>query len=338
MTPTGSDPMLRYLNAADVNSLGGMDPLLARADVIDVLAQLRAQSASMPAETSVPLDGGGRAYALPARTSGKFAAAGVKWTAHRPDPSDGLPHALTLTLISDAQLGVPRGLVESAGLTAVRTAAVSGLALQHAAPRPIGAGSRIAVLGAGLQAKAHLAMLASCHPDIAVLGLWNRTTERVDTLLQNHVLPNACQIERYEQVEDLLSQHWDAILCCTAARVPFLDERVMAHGRIVLQIGQDEIHFDAIAKASSVVVDSWGSFCETSAKSLFRMYRAKHFDVNDVSADLAEAVHGKWRPAPDAAVYFSSFGLNVFDIALAARVLQNAADTGIGTSLPLFGA
>lgn len=67
------------------------------------------------------------------------------------------------------------------------------------------------------------------------------------------------------------------------------------------------------------------------------MYRAGEFADDGWSADLAALLTGAWRAAPDDCVYFSSFGLNVFDIALAARVLQRAAQENVGTALPLFG-
>ncbi len=67
------------------------------------------------------------------------------------------------------------------------------------------------------------------------------------------------------------------------------------------------------------------------------MHRAGRFPAERVAAELAAAVLDGWRPAPDAAVYMSSFGLNVFDIALAARVLARAEAEGVGRMLPMSG-
>ena len=67
------------------------------------------------------------------------------------------------------------------------------------------------------------------------------------------------------------------------------------------------------------------------------MYRAGEFADDGWAADLAALLTGAWHPMPDDCVYFSSFGLNVFDIALAARVLQRAEQENTGTALPLFG-
>lgn len=84
------------------------------------------------------------------------------------------------------------------------------------------------------------------------------------------------------------------------------------------------------------MVSTCADFCETSAKSLFQMYRAGQFSPDRVDADLSNLLLDGWRPAPDDSVYFSSFGLNVFDIALAARVLALAQQRRTGTLLPLF--
>ena len=138
----------RYLNQRDVMALGGTQAQAALDDVRDVVTLMRQQQTQMPAETHVSLAGArGKAYALPACVGGRFNAAGVKWTAHRPDAHDGLPQAMAMTLINRADNGLPLGLVESAALTAARTAAVSALALRHAAPRPV---QRVLLLGTGV--------------------------------------------------------------------------------------------------------------------------------------------------------------------------------------------
>jgi len=86
-----------------------------------------------------------------------------------------------------------------------------------------------------------------------------------------------------------------------------------------------------------VVVDLWGDFCQTSAKSLFQMYRSGAFAAESVAADLSNLLLDNWQPASNDKVYFSSFGLNIFDIALAARLLQQATEPALGSLFPLFG-
>lgn len=327
---------LRHLSRRDVIALGGGDIARAVEDVTEVLRLMRAGEAAMPVETAVALAGSeqAKAYALAARVGGRFGAAGVKWTAHRPPARDGAPRILSLTLVNDLATGRPRGLVESALLTATRTAAVSALALRTVAPQPP---RRVAVLGAGVQARAHLAMLAALFAAVEEVTVWNRSPARREALVAAIRPAAPWPIRLAGDPAEIAAGDADAILACTAAPQPILGRGAVRPGRILLQIGYHEVEFDAIDEADAVVVDLWGDFARTSAKSLFQMHRAGRFPAERVAADLAAAVLDGWRPAPDAAVYMSSFGLNVFDIALAARVLARAEAEGVGRTLPMSG-
>lgn len=319
------EALLRVLDEATVSQLGGGDVALALEDVKAVIQLMRLGEAQMPAENHIDLGTPlGKAYALPARVGGTYNAAGVKWTAHRPQRPDALPAALALTLINDAQSGIPRGLLASGALTAARTAAVSALALQLAAPRPV---KRVLLLGAGLHAQAHLRMLQQLFPQLEQIGVWNRSPFKLSALRE-------VQIETDLQLA--LAQPYDAVLTCTSADQPIVDAAAVRPGRIIVQVGYHEVSFAAIKASSKVVVDAWGDFARRSAKSLFQMFRAGEFSEQDVAADLTALLLDNWRPQPDDSVYFSSFGLNVFDIALAARVLQAAEHDELGSLQSLF--
>ena len=319
------EALLRVLDEATVAQLGGGDVALALEDVKAVIQLMRLGEAQMPAENHIDLGTPlGKAYALPARVGGSYNAAGVKWTAHRPQRPDALPAALALTLINDAQSGIPRGLLASGALTAARTAAVSALALQLAAPRPV---KRVLLLGAGLHAQAHLRMLQQLFPQLEQIGVWNRSPFKLSALRE-------VQIETDLQLA--LAQPYDAVLTCTSADQPIVDAAAVRPGRIIVQVGYHEVSFAAIKASSKVVVDAWGDFAQRSAKSLFQMFRAGEFAEQDVAADLAALLLDHWRPQHDDSVYFSSFGLNVFDIALAARVLQAAEHDELGSLQSLF--
>lgn len=324
--------MLRFITQREVAALGGNDPLRALDDVLETVRLMRSGEASMPAETHVDLASpGGKVYALPARVAGRFNAAGIKWTAHRPQAEDSYPMAMAMTLLNRADNGLPLALVQSGSLTATRTAVVSALALGYASPTPV---KRVLLLGAGVQASAHLAMLAAHFPSLEKVCCWNRTTARLDGMLERAgSLP--WPVERARDIASAIDSRWDALITCTGASQPFIGPGSFLPGRIILQVGFHEVSFETIAHADKVVVDGWGDYCNTSAKSLFQMYRAGRFTQQQIAADLANVVIDGWRAAPEDRVYFSSFGLNVFDIALAARVVQEAERNSAGVTLPL---
>ncbi|MEE3662477.1 ornithine cyclodeaminase [Brenneria sp. g21c3] len=326
-------PALRYLDRQAVVRLGGADPRQAYDDVVEVVKLMRRGETQMTPESHVDLaTPRGKAYALPAGVGGRFNAAGVKWTVHRPQRTDALPQAMATTLINRLSDGMPLGIVESATLTAARTAAVSAVALRHAAPRAI---RRVLLLGAGVQAQAHIEMLRALFPTLEKLVWWNRTPETPQRLFSSlPALP--WPVEFPDTLSQALQTDYDALLACTSAAAPILGPDALRQGGIVLQIGYHEMQFSGIRQAGKVVVDLWGEFCRTSAKSLFQMYRAGEFEPRRVAADLGQLLIDGWRSEADDSVYFSSFGLNVFDIALAARVLQEAERRADGALLPLL--
>ena len=115
--------LVRFLNREDVLAVRGDDFRAAIADVRAALALLRDGDAEMPAENSVRLGPVGASHATglscpaPARLGGDIAAAGLKWTAHRPPVEDGAPAILGMTIVNDAATGRPIGIVESGLLT-----------------------------------------------------------------------------------------------------------------------------------------------------------------------------------------------------------------------------
>ena len=325
---------LRHLSRADVLALGGGDFALALADVRETTRLLRLGEAAMVAECVLPVgtDPREKAYGLPASVGGRYDAAGLKWAMHRAAPGAGLPSITSTTLVNRLSDGRPIGLVESALLTRMRTAAVSAIAMEMLPTDRI---RTVSILGAGAQAKAHAEMVRTLFPTVAAIRLWNRTPELRDVLLAELPQADGPPVVAAATLLDAIADA-DVVLCCTAAPTPLLGREVVRPGRLVVQAGFNEIGFGAIDGFDAVTVDLWGGFAEKSAKSLFQMYRAGRFEPARVAADLATIVVDGWRPDDGASVFFSSFGLNVFDIALAARVLAQAEADDIGTVVPLF--
>ncbi|SFU21177.1 ornithine cyclodeaminase family protein [Mesorhizobium sp. YR577] len=325
---------LRYLSRADALRVGAGDWQHALDDVRATTRLLRDGNAGMVAESVMPVgtDPRDNAYGLPAFVAGDYDAAGLKWAMHRAAPARDLPSITSTTFINRYSDGRPIGLVESALLTRMRTAAVSAIAMQSLVAQPV---RSIAVLGAGAQARAHIDMVQALFPAVETVRVWNRTIGHRDAMLAGIETRAGLRILSADTINDALDGV-QVILCCTTSPQPLLSPDHIQPGRLIVQVGYNEISFEAIDAANHIVVDLWGEFAEKSAKSLFQMYRAGRFAADGVSADLAGLVVDGWKPSSAASVIFSSFGLNVFDIAMAARVLKQAERDGIGTLLPFL--
>lgn len=176
----------RYLSEADVAAL-----LPAVAEqielVLEALSQAADRRAHQPPKMALPAGAKGRFFHLmPAVVhAGGGQMAGAKWISGGGGglPIDGL-------VILEDESGATRGLVAAAGLTAARTAAVSGAAIR-VARHGLGAVSRVAFVGGGVQAHSHRAMLAAEHPTASVLFLTRRRASELPLRAGDRVAENA---------------------------------------------------------------------------------------------------------------------------------------------------
>src|SRR5438876_5122650 len=106
-----------------------------------------------------------RIIALPAFLGDGFAVAGLKWIASYPgNVRKGFPRASAVLILNDYETGYPFAILESAGLSAARTAASAALAAYWLNGRSRKAQS-LGIVGTGLDRKS--TRLNSSHPSIS---------------------------------------------------------------------------------------------------------------------------------------------------------------------------
>ena len=116
-----------------------------------VAALLRDPSVVVPPRLIQPLPNAGSLLVMPACDAQLAITKLITWVAD--NPAQGLPAIQGQVMVFDARDGRLLYVLDGPTVTARRTAAVSLLAAQHLAPRPQG---RLLLVGAGVQAKAHL--------------------------------------------------------------------------------------------------------------------------------------------------------------------------------------
>jgi ornithine cyclodeaminase/alanine dehydrogenase len=166
-------PALRYLSATDVDAcLPGVEERLELAR--RALVALGRGEAEMPPKIGVHPRDGSLIHAMPAFLRNEDLV-GLKWIAAFPgNRAHRLPAINGIVVLNDPQTGVPTWIMDAARITAVRTAAVSGVAIRLFGPPDV---QRVAILGAGVQAASHAEMLSGLLPD-AELVIYDRHTER----------------------------------------------------------------------------------------------------------------------------------------------------------------
>ncbi len=207
----------------------------------------------------------------------------------------------------------PVALFDAAGLTALRTAAVSALATDLLA-RP--EASRLVVFGAGVQAEAHAEAMCAVRgvTEVVVVG---RDRHRAAELVERLVVKGlAARTGSPGEVT-----HADIVCTCTTSSEPVFDGAVLADGAHVNAVGsyrpQARELDDTSVRRARIVVEARDAAL-TEAGDLVVPISRHALTPDDIVADLREVVTGKQvRRSSDDVTVFKSVGLAIEDLAVA---------------------
>jgi alanine dehydrogenase len=315
-----------HVTDADVDALAPSPGALADAIAAAFLAYADGRAAA-PVKTAMNCPGSDLyCQAMPAAIAG--VGVGVKWVALSPgNAARGLAHISAVMILADAETGVLAGILEAGRLTALRTAAMSLLAARHLV-RPDAA--VLALIGCGVQARAHLDALRSEFPirRVRVLGRRRASAEAFardchDTELDFDVVEDpGAALQGADVAVSTVPAHPDL--------VAFLDSWQLPAGATALMADL----------ARSWIPDTLGAFdrCYTDDAAQSRALAASNpsFEAFQFHADLAGLVSGQaaGRRAENERLCFAFAGSGIADIAVAALLLERARASGRGVALP----
>jgi ornithine cyclodeaminase/alanine dehydrogenase-like protein (mu-crystallin family) len=235
-------------------------------------------------------------------------AMGLKLVSFYPvNAGTAVPTHLAIILLFRADTGEPLAVMDGRLITEMRTAAVSAAVTKYLASPE----SRVlALLGSGVQAKAHLEALSRVRR-FEEVRVWSRTPDHARRFAEEH---NARAMDAESAVRGA-----DVIVTATSAREPILKGAWVKRGAHINAVGSPRPtwrELDDEAMAGVVVVDSREAVLKESGDVI--LSEAK------IYAEAGE-LFGRKKAAPvsDTTV-FKSVGLAVEDIA-AARLVYEAA-------------
>jgi thiomorpholine-carboxylate dehydrogenase len=199
--------------------------------------------------------------------------------------------------------------MEATWLTALRTAAVSAVAVDCLASREP---KVVALLGSGVLARTHAAALRAVRP-VSEIRVWSRNPSNVAKCAVE--IEGISKTTAEEAVRDA-----DIVCTVTNAREPVLKGAWLKRGAFVAAIGAPRPawrELDDEAMANFVIADSYEAAAHESGDVLLSGAR--------VAAEIGEILGGT-RPAPPAGttIVFKALGQAVTD-AVAARIVYDAA-------------
>ena len=239
---------------------------------------------------------------------------GVKLVTLTPDnPNRHLPFINAVYVLFDVSTQTPEAIVDGAALTALRTAAVSGLASRHLSNPDA---DRLMIFGAGVQARSHLDAMLAVRP-VEHVTVVSRTLPGAQALVD---------LARERGVGADVGEAGDVagvdLVCtCTTSDVPLFDGARLAAGVHVnavgsYQPGSRELDTTTLLRALVVVETREAAFAEAGELAIPMGEGA--FGREHVVADLAEVVQGVGvRTAPSDVTVFKSVGLAFEDLIVA---------------------
>jgi len=244
----------------------------------------------------------------------------------------GLARIQAAVLVVDPATGQPQALLEGATLTAIRTAAASGVATDLLARRD----SRIlAILGAGVQARAHLAAICAVR-NISEVRVYSRRLSAVEALIgeSTSFANRGIRFVPAASARDAIDQA-DIICATTTSLTPILEDADVAAGTHLNAVGSytpqaREIPAESVVRARVVVDSRLAAWDE--AGDLIQPLNAGLIDRQHIHAELGEIVLGQkpGRTDDHQITLFKSVGLAVQDAVAARWALDSAHRLGLG--------
>jgi len=292
---------------------------LSMSAAIDVLEEaFRTQDPGAgPIRTNVETPGGSMLL-MPAFGE---AGVGVKIVTLTPtNPDRGLPFIHASYVLFDAVTQAPEVVLDGAALTALRTAAVSGLATRLLARDD---SARLVVFGAGVQARAHLEAMCAVRP-VTELVVVSRSRGAAEALVRDGLQQGLdARLGERGSVADA-----DLICTCTTSEQPLFDGSLLRSGVHVNAVGSHrpdarELDTETIRRGRVVVETRDVALAEAGELAIPIAEGA--IVPRHVVADLAETVRGaQVRRSPEDVTVFKSVGMAFEDLAVARAIVDAA--------------
>jgi ornithine cyclodeaminase len=238
-------------------------------------------------------------------------------------------------LLFEAEHGRLLAVMDATSITALRTAAVSGLATRLLAREDAG---DLAILGAGTQARSHLAAMKAVRT-LRSVRVWSRSRERAQRFAEREKACGGLPVEVCGTPRKAVLGA-DLICTVTAAREPILEGACISPGAHVNAVGAcipsaRELDTEAMRRAR-LFVDSRESALHEAGDFLIPRAEGALTDA-DLVAELGEVLIGRarGRRSAEEITVFESLGLAIEDLAAAHAVYRSALASGAGVEVDL---
>jgi len=261
---------------------------------------------------------------------------GAKLVSVYPDnTSRGLESHYGLVVLFDAETARPLAVMDGTFITTARTAAVSAVSVDLLARRDA---SVLAVIGSGVQARAHLWALAGIRP-FREARVHSRDLTKARALADSAAPYLPFPVRAVEDAEQAVAGA-EVVVTATNSATPVLHRSWLSPGVHVVAVGSStpgarELDSESVRDALVVVDSRTGALAE--AGDILIPLKEGVITADHVYAELGELLADRkpGRTSADQITLYKSLGLAVQDLAAARLALDRATAMGAGTRVKL---
>ena len=270
-----------------------------------------------------------RIIALIAFVGGDIDLAGIKWISSFPKNIDqGLPRAHSVVILNHADTGAPVAIINTAQLSVVRTASVSGLMIRHFdKARPL-KNANVAIMGWGPIGRHHYKMVCEILKNkigkITLFDVRDIDPATIDGPYKDKTVVAKSWQEAYADA--------DVFITCTVSPAPYVDLKPKP-GSLQLNCSLRDFKTSILDHTKAIIVDDWEEVCleKTDIEMMHTERGLKEEDTKSiVDVVCNDAMAGY---APEEAIMFNPMGMAVFDIATGRYYIDKAKANHIGQEL-----
>jgi ornithine cyclodeaminase/alanine dehydrogenase-like protein (mu-crystallin family) len=251
------------------------------------------------------------------------------------NPSRGLAYIQAAVLVFDSETGQAIALLEGSTLTAIRTGAASGAAIDLLSRHD----SKVAaIFGAGAQGRTQLEAACTARR-IEMAYIFDSNPEKANSFAEEMKGKGAIPKDiRVASSSQQAIENADIICTATTSQKPVFDDNHVKAGTHISAVGSytpemQEVPAETLQRAK-IFVDSRAASLE-EAGDLIQPMHAGLFDESHICGELGEVVLRKipGRQSADEITYFKSVGIAVQDVMAAHVALKNAREMKIGVEV-----
>lgn len=255
---------------------------------------------------------------------------GCKWQSGDPENSKrGLPYIQGLFILTEDKLGIPLAIFDSEWITGRRTAAASGLAVKYFA-KP--GASSLAILGCGLQGRAHLEVILSVVPGIKTVRAFDVRKDAAESFARDLAPKLNVKIDVVDTPKAAVVGA-DVVISggpINTPPKPVIEAHWLADGVCGVSIDYDSYWAPSAMKAMDLIVtDDIGQIEHLKEYGLF-------LTLPKIDGELADVAVGKLqkRKSPKEKILCFNLGIAVEDLVTAADIYRRAVAASAGRKLP----